>query len=56
MCSPSIRATSPATRSSTYWKDRVWDPSPNTVRLSPRRAWAKKLLTTRPSSNAIRGP
>eukprot|EP00976_Prorocentrum_cordatum_P069994 1179762-Prorocentrum_minimum.AAC.8 len=34
VCSPSISATSPATRSDTYWKERVCEPSPYTVRGS----------------------
>ncbi len=56
MWGPSMTATRPATRSDTNWKERVCWPSPYTVMGLSVSACATKLLTTRPSSRAIRGP
>ncbi len=46
----------PSTRSSTYWIERVWLPSPATVSGSPASACVTKVGTARPSSGRIRGP
>jgi len=51
-----ISASRPCSRSDTYWKDRVCEPSPYSVSESPRSACLMKLETTRPSSGSMRGP
>src|SRR5258708_3971591 len=52
----SSTARMPRTRSDTYWRLRVWEPSPYTVSGSPLIAWAMKLGTARPSDTCMRGP
>lgn len=46
----------PSTRSETKVNERVWEPSPKTVRGSPASAWLMSEGTIRPSFARIRGP
>ena len=54
--SDSASATSPRTRSSTKQKQRVCEPSPNTVSGLSASAWSRNVGTARPSLGRIRGP
>ena len=46
----------PSTRSETYVKERVWEPSPYTVSGSLRSACRMKVGIARPSVSRIRLP
>src|SRR5262249_23699501 len=52
----SISRPMPSTRSSMYWKDRVCDPSPNTVSGPPPTPWVTNAGTARPALARMRGP
>jgi len=43
-------------RSSMYWNERVWEPSPKTVSGLPVRAWDMNAGIARPSFSLILGP
>src|SRR5881628_2024341 len=46
----------PSMRSSMYWNERVWEPSPKTVSGLPVRAWDMNAGIARPSFSLILGP